>query len=142
MKKKFCYTCRYIPGLNQASDPGVASPKIYKSKSDIPKQVPKDLVVGFLNGSKHPVSALMEYAAMVKLVVTFHEANVENPSIIAKFACVCAVNGKQFPQGNGKTKKDAKTVAAKIAFTALLGVEEDDVDDDKGECCHLLGIYD
>jgi len=36
------------------------------------------------------------------------------------------VDGQEFPQGQGKTKKEAKTNAAKNAFTELLNLEVDD----------------
>ena len=41
------------------------------------KPIPKDLVQAFLDGTKHPVSSIMEYGAIMKLVITFHEAKVE-----------------------------------------------------------------
>ena len=50
---------------------------------------------------------------------------MEVPSIIAKFACVCSVNTRDFPQGTGKTKKDAKTEAARKAFMIMLGINDD-----------------
>ena len=55
----------------------------------------------------------------------FREAPVEVPSIIAKFACVCSINNRDFPQGTGKTKKDAKTEAARNAFMIMLGIDDD-----------------
>jgi hypothetical protein len=91
--------------------------------------VPPELIKGFLNGSKHPVSAIMEYSSMVRAETTFREACVEQPSYKAKFACVCTVNGVMYPQGTGTTKKDAKTEAGKLAFTAILGIEDDDIDE-------------
>lgn len=44
---------------------------------DIAKTVPKELIEGFLNQSKNPISAIMEYGAIAKLVVSFEEAAVE-----------------------------------------------------------------
>lgn len=95
--------------------------------------VPAELIETFLGGTKHPVSALMEYAAMLRLTPTFHEVAVEQYSFTAKFASECRIGTTHYPQGVGKTKKEAKTNAAKVAFTKLLGLDEDDVDDDSGK---------
>lgn len=46
--------------------------------------------------------------------------------LFARFACICTVDGVVFPQGQGKTKKEAKTHAAKNAFAEILGIEEPD----------------
>lgn len=46
-----------------------------------PKKVPPELIEGFLNGDKNPVSALMEYSAMSRLHTTFQECNPINPGI-------------------------------------------------------------
>lgn len=43
---------------------------------------------------------------------------------------MCKVNGVPFPQGTGKTKKEAKTNAAKNAFTHLLGLDENDIEEE------------
>ena len=51
----------------------------------------------------------------------------------SRFAYVCTIDGTAYPQGCGKTKKEAKTNSAKIAFTMLLGVDEDDIDDENGK---------
>lgn len=51
--------------------------------------------------------------------------------IVVRFACVCSVDGEAYPQGQGKTKKEAKTNAAKEAFQSILGLGE--IDDDGGK---------
>lgn len=109
---------RYIPGLTNPPPP---PPPINDSADDglKVKDIPEELIRAFRNETKHPVSAVMEYAAIAKLDVKFEEAIVEQPSIQRVFAIVCRINGRQFPQGAGKTKKDAKTEAAKIAFQML-----------------------
>lgn len=56
---------------------------------------------------------------------------------------MCTVDGTEYIQGQGKTKKEAKTAAAKNAFTAILGLDE--VDEEAGkfnllsiiQCIHL-----
>ncbi|XP_023930977.1 adenosine deaminase domain-containing protein 1, partial [Lingula anatina] len=99
-------------------------------KRKSPKKVPPELIQAFTNGTKNPVSALMEYCSMTRMTAVFEEAAVETPSIVAKFANVCKIDGRPFPQGVGKTKKEAKVNAAKIAFTAMLGMEEEDIEDE------------
>ena len=39
----------------------------------------------------------------------------------------CAINERDFPQGVGKMKKEAKTDVAKIAFNSILEVEEEEI---------------
>ncbi|CAH1802225.1 unnamed protein product [Owenia fusiformis] len=132
---------KYIPGLTQAPPSSASLPPTLATQTQgitqqpaksTPKKVPKALIDAFLSGKKNPVSAIMEYSSMVRYTTTFHETSVDHPSIVDRFANYCEIEGiGKFPQGTGKTKKEAKTNAAKIAFTALLGVEEDDVEDEK-----------
>jgi len=72
----------------------------------------------------------MEYAATMKLPVEFRETCVEMApgvsTLLAQFANVCTLDGHVYPQGVGRTKKDAKTNAAKVAFSIVLGLREDD----------------
>jgi hypothetical protein len=50
------------------------------------------------------------------------------------FAYVCNVDGKEYRQGLGATKKEAKTNAAKNAFNIILGFdEEEEVDNVDGK---------
>ena len=115
---------KYIPGLNQRP---VDEPVEMKPK---PKKVSPALIQGFMDGSKNAVSALMEYAATMKLPVEFRETCVEMApgvsTLLAQFANVCTLDGHVYPQGVGRTKKDAKTNAAKVAFSIVLGLREDD----------------
>ncbi|XP_046337714.1 adenosine deaminase domain-containing protein 1-like isoform X2 [Haliotis rufescens] len=124
----------YIPGLTPRPPESVvtSSHSMAKGTGSLPKVVPAELIETFLGGTKHPVSALMEYAAMLRLTPTFHEVAVEQYSFTAKFANECRIGTTHYPQGVGKTKKEAKTNAAKVAFTKLLGLDEDDIDDDSG----------
>lgn len=57
------------------------------------------------------------------------------------FAYVCKVDGKEYRQGIGSTKKEAKTNAAKIAFNIILGFEEEEEVDDDGEISFKFVIY-
>ena len=63
---------------------------------------------------------------MLRLNTEFKEVPILEYSLINKFANQCTVNGKAYPQGVGKTKKDAKTEAARIAFRIILGMADDE----------------
>ena len=68
----------YIPGLTKTNEDeenfGPINP--YQPGFCAPKDVPPELIEEFLHGEKNPISALMEYAAMTKLTVSFEEATV------------------------------------------------------------------
>lgn len=129
-KKATAQPTQYIPGLTPRP---VSPPPSATTQANTPKNIPASLIEAFLNGSKNPVSAVMEYCSMQRRTAKFQEVSVEVPSYTASFACQCTIDGTKFPQGTGKTKKEAKTNCAKIAFTQILGLQEDDVDDD-GMC--------
>ena len=63
---------------------------------------------------------------MQRLTAEFKEVPIINYSIVNKFANQCCIDGNAYPQGVGKTKKDAKTDAASIAFRMILGMTEDE----------------
>lgn len=42
------------------------------------------------------------------------------------------MDGKEYPQGIGSTKKEAKANSARIAFNIILGFDKEDVDEDGG----------
>lgn len=68
-----------------------------------------------------------EYGSILKIPVDFTEVAVKNkPVFSAAFACECKVGNKTYYQGVGKTKKDAKKEAARIAFEAILQSYDDD----------------
>ncbi|XP_052228574.1 double-stranded RNA-specific editase 1-like [Dreissena polymorpha] len=118
---------RYIPGLTPRP---VDNGEEEMPNSAIPKDVPPELIEAFKNGAKQPISALMEYCAMQRHTATFKEVPVKSYSLVNKFANECSVDDISYPQGTGKTKKDAKTNAAFIAFNIILG---DETFEDYGE---------
>ena len=89
----------------------------------------------YLDGMKNPISALMELCVATHLTAKFREAVVEKPTFLAKFANVCEINGREFPQGVGSNKKAAKTDAATIAINHLLGTDPVHVE---GLLCFVL----
>ena len=120
---------QYIPGLPGQDKPttldmiGPADPFLNPSRA--PKEVPPELIEEYVKDTKNAVCAINEYCAMTKLKCDFREVRVQKASILAKFAFVCSINDRDFPQGVGKTKKEAKTDSAKVAFDSLLGLNGD-----------------
>lgn len=111
---------QYIPGLNRRpNDIPLEEKEVTR------KKIPPELVEEFKNGAKHPVSAIMEYAAMQRVDIQFDEVGVDVPNLTSKFAYVCKISGVLYQQGVGKTKKEAKTNAAKYAFISILGLDGD-----------------
>lgn len=109
---------RYIPGLNTPPHAAPAGPVSPGSDEVLPK-IPPELVTQYKHEEKNPISCLMEYGAVTKVKVSFQECSVDGYSG-DKFANVCIVNGRQFPQGEGRTKKLAKTMAAKLALHFII----------------------
>ena len=62
--------------------------------------VPQELIDSYLDQSKHPVSVLMEYAAALHVTAKFEEVAAAEESQTGKFAFVCKVEGKLYPQVN------------------------------------------
>ncbi|KAL5017270.1 hypothetical protein ScPMuIL_006859 [Solemya velum] len=82
----------------------------------------------------------MEYGAMRRLDVQFDEVAVTVPSLTSNFAYMCKISGVSYPQGVGKTKKEAKTNAAKYAFISILGLKDDSHEnDDATMLCDSMG---
>ena len=92
------------------------------------------MVRDFKKGAKHPVSALNEFCSLQRKKLEVREVAVTVPTLSVSFASQCYVDGEQFPQGVGKTKKEAKTNAAQIALSILLGLKSHQHDEDDGLC--------
>ena len=105
---------RYIPGLDV---PQHKQPSNVQAGYQEAKDLPAELIENFLNGSKNPVSALMEYCAITKLKISFQEAIAPSGG----FGCECSIEDKHFSIGSGRTKKEAKANASKLAFNKILG---------------------
>merc|ERR1712142_470262 len=102
------------------------------------------LVRDFRTGKKNPISALTEYCTSMRLAISFKEVAPlkKGAGIALQFANECSINGKPIRAMSGRTKKDAKTAAARATFAHLLGLTEDDLeDDDDGEGKQLVDSF-
>uniref|UniRef100_I3JV00 non-specific serine/threonine protein kinase n=1 Tax=Oreochromis niloticus TaxID=8128 RepID=I3JV00_ORENI len=66
------------------------------------------------------VANLNEYAQKQRLVLQFEEVGAAGPDHIKTFTIRVVLNGKAYPDGVGKNKKEAKQNAAKNALAGLL----------------------
>uniref|UniRef100_A0A3B5LF26 Eukaryotic translation initiation factor 2-alpha kinase 2 n=1 Tax=Xiphophorus couchianus TaxID=32473 RepID=A0A3B5LF26_9TELE len=66
------------------------------------------------------VARLNEYAQKERLELRYEEVGCVGPDHIRTFTLKAVVNGKPYPEGVGKNKKEAKQSAAKYALTCLL----------------------
>ncbi|XP_032409557.1 interferon-induced, double-stranded RNA-activated protein kinase-like [Xiphophorus hellerii] len=66
------------------------------------------------------VARLNEYAQKERLELRYEEVGCVGPDHIRTFTLIAVVNGKPYPEGVGKNKKEAKQSAAKNALTCLL----------------------
>ncbi|XP_060067861.1 adenosine deaminase domain-containing protein 1-like [Ylistrum balloti] len=121
---------KYIPGLTARPDD---QPLPQGARQDDVKEIPPELIENFKNGTKQPVMAIHEYCSLKRWAVSFREVASNIQSFGTQFAMTCTVNGKEYPQGLGRTKKDAKSNAAKIAMSIILGVYDEVVEDSDDE---------
>jgi len=80
---------------------------------------------------------VFEYGSILKKKVQFREVAVADRQAgvgHCAYACECEVDGKKYPQGLGKTKKQAKTEAARIAMDSILA-EGPMIDGEYHLCC-------
>ncbi|XP_026079187.1 interferon-induced, double-stranded RNA-activated protein kinase-like isoform X3 [Carassius auratus] len=65
------------------------------------------------------VSQLNEYQQKKQCTVEYEEGSTDGPSHNKTFTMRAIVNGQQYPEGTGKTKKEARINAAKNALDAI-----------------------
>uniref|UniRef100_A0A3Q2D113 Interferon-induced, double-stranded RNA-activated protein kinase-like n=1 Tax=Cyprinodon variegatus TaxID=28743 RepID=A0A3Q2D113_CYPVA len=70
--------------------------------------------------SANYVARLNEYAQKERLLLKYEEVGSVGPDHIKTFSLKAVVNGKAYPEGVGKNKKEAKQNAAKNALQCLL----------------------
>ncbi|XP_042357884.1 interferon-induced, double-stranded RNA-activated protein kinase-like isoform X2 [Plectropomus leopardus] len=73
------------------------------------------------------VAKLNEYAQRERLELKYEDVRSVGPDHIKTFTVRAVVNGKAYPDGEGKTKKEAKQKAAKNALRVLSGESNDSV---------------
>ncbi|XP_066304477.1 adenosine deaminase domain-containing protein 1-like [Branchiostoma lanceolatum] len=110
------------------------NPNVYTSYPEAgkiapPKDIPAELIDGFLNGRRQPVSALNEYCQLKRHKLEFNEVAGTGPLHCPQFAYQAKIDGRPFKAGQGRTKKDAKAAAAKLTLSILLGLEDENVED-------------
>uniref|UniRef100_A0A3B3W1D7 Interferon-induced, double-stranded RNA-activated protein kinase-like n=1 Tax=Poecilia latipinna TaxID=48699 RepID=A0A3B3W1D7_9TELE len=66
------------------------------------------------------IARLNEYAQKERLELKYEEVGCVGPDHIRTFTLKAVVNGKPYPEGVGKNKKEAKQSAAKNALVHLL----------------------
>ncbi|XP_038053816.1 uncharacterized protein LOC119726260 [Patiria miniata] len=122
---------RQADAIRSGNDLGnTGCPNLLIAKS-APKKVDTELIESFMMGDKNPVMALNEFCQKQRLMVKFQEDMATSWGTMCnpKFASVAIVDGVRHKQGVGRTKKEAKTQAAKVALSTLLGLTPDDVQD-------------
>ncbi|XP_048059936.1 interferon-induced, double-stranded RNA-activated protein kinase-like isoform X4 [Megalobrama amblycephala] len=65
------------------------------------------------------ISLLNEYQQRSKCTVEYEEGSTEGPSHNKTFTMRVIINGQRYPDGTGKTKKEAKQSAAKNALNGI-----------------------
>jgi len=116
---------RYTPGLHRPGDNYPLLPERRKPTSTKARSIPKNLLHGYINCTKNPISAITEYGQIYKLKIGFKEVAVPDDAPGGQFAYQCTVDGKPYPIGLGRTKKEAKTESAIEAFEILITVNND-----------------
>ncbi|KAM9345453.1 interferon-induced, double-stranded RNA-activated protein kinase [Symphorus nematophorus] len=71
------------------------------------------------------IAKLNEYAQRARLVLSYEDVGSVGPDHIKTFTVRAFLNGKAYPDGVGKNKKEAKQNAAKNALTGLLAEPAD-----------------
>uniref|UniRef100_A0A4W6CCA5 non-specific serine/threonine protein kinase n=1 Tax=Lates calcarifer TaxID=8187 RepID=A0A4W6CCA5_LATCA len=74
------------------------------------------------------VAKLNEFSQKTRSTLDYEELGSAGPDHIKTFRQRVVFNGKGYPPGEGKNKKEAKQNAAKNALTSLLGSDQESVD--------------
>ncbi|XP_059164781.1 adenosine deaminase domain-containing protein 1-like isoform X4 [Physella acuta] len=111
----------YIPGLNARPDDFEMPPRPQiETEDDI-------LIDDFCKGKKNPSMVLHEYCQKNKIPLTFKDEPVDlkqRNAVYGNFGCRAIIDGLAYPQGVGTNKKEAKNEASKLAFRALVGLDD------------------
>jgi ribonuclease-3 len=69
-------------------------------------------------------TALQELAAAAGLNAPEYQVSESGPDHDKDFIAVVVVNGKTYPEGHGKSKREAEQIAARIAYEELSSANE------------------
>ncbi|XP_042668387.1 adenosine deaminase domain-containing protein 1 [Centrocercus urophasianus] len=82
-----------------------------------------DFVAGYQKGAVHPVSALHCFAQRYSMQLDFKETGVAGHAISPYFGISAVLDGVYYKTGLGRSKKESKQNAAKLALDELLKLE-------------------
>ncbi|XP_014805340.1 PREDICTED: adenosine deaminase domain-containing protein 1 [Calidris pugnax] len=106
-------------------NPAAHAPKLSARPS---KKVLEELIARYKQGVLNPVSALHQFAQMGHAQLELKETSVAGNIIRPYFAFCAVVNGVSYKTGLGKTKKESKFNAAKLALDELLNLEHSEAE--------------
>eukprot|EP00076_Gallus_gallus_P048255 XP_420624.3 adenosine deaminase domain-containing protein 1 [Gallus gallus] len=82
-----------------------------------------DLIAGYEKGTVNPVSALHRFAQRYSMQLDFKETGVAGHAISSYFGISAVLDGVYYKTGLGRSKKESKQSAAKLALDELLKLE-------------------
>ncbi|XP_021252846.1 adenosine deaminase domain-containing protein 1 isoform X1 [Numida meleagris] len=82
-----------------------------------------DLIEGYEKGIVNPVSALHQFAQRYNMQLDFKETGVAGHAISSYFGISAVLDGVYYKTGLGRSKKESKQSAAKLALDEILKLE-------------------
>uniref|UniRef100_A0A8C2SV35 Adenosine deaminase domain containing 1 n=1 Tax=Coturnix japonica TaxID=93934 RepID=A0A8C2SV35_COTJA len=82
-----------------------------------------ELIAGYKKGTMNPISALYQFAQRYNMQLDFKETGVAGHGISPYFGISAVLDGVYYKTGLGRSKKESKHSAAKLALDELLKLE-------------------